>query len=178
MKNFFARFFRKREDLVPYHDFTTGKAILIPRAELGPGTVLVQIEGQPHPVYADSAQLQAGAHRHPPFEGELKVCIESLVVDLNEVRALSYEEWEDGFRRDQNPEQEIAGWLHLAAILKVMTRKFALDPAQRKECYRVLVACYTGERATVRERSDPKLLSQEQIDLAVRYFFEGGYKGH
>jgi hypothetical protein len=177
MKTFFSRLFgRPKPDLVPYHDFTTGKMTLIPKAELGPGAVLVQIQGEPHPVYADSAQLQMGTHQHPPFEGEMKEAILSLVTDLAEVRPLSFEEWEDGFRRDRTPDREIAGWLHLAAILKTMGDRFALDPSKRKECYRVLVACYTGERATVRERSDPQLLSEEQFNLAVKYFFEGGYR--
>ena len=98
-----------------------------------------------------------------------------LATDLAEVRPLSFDEWEDGFRRDRNPDREIAGWLHLAAILKTMTDKFSLDFPKRKECYRVLVACYTGERATMRERSDTHLLSEEQIDLAIKYFFEVGY---
>lgn len=177
MKAFFSRLFgRSQPDLVPYHEFPTGKTSLIPKAELGPGAVLVQIQGQPHPVYADSAQLQPGTHQHPPFEGEMKEAIRSLVIDLAEVRPLSFEAWEDGFRRDQTPDREIAGWLHLAAILKTMTAKFSLDLPERQECYRVLVACYTGERTTVRERSDPQLLSAEQIDLAIKYFFEGGYR--
>jgi hypothetical protein len=106
----------------------------------------------------------------------MKEAIQSLVIDLAEVRPLSLEEWEDGFRRDRTPDREIAGWLHLAAILTTMTDRFSLDLQKRKECYRVLVACYTGERTTVRERSDPQLLSDEQIDLAVKYFFEGGYR--
>ncbi|MDF3056594.1 MAG: hypothetical protein K0R17_809, partial [Rariglobus sp.] len=141
-----------------------------------PGAVLVQIQGQPHSVYADGSQLQPGDYKHPPFEGEMKEAIQSLVIDLAEVRPLSLEEWEDGFRRDRTPDREIAGWLHLAAILTTMTDRFSLDLQKRKECYRVLVACYTGERTTVRERSDPQLLSDEQIDLAVKYFFEGGYR--
>ena len=177
MKAFFARLFgRPKPDLVPYHDFSTGKTTLIPKAELGPGAVLAQIQGQPHPVYADSAQLQQGPHQHPPFEGELKDMIVSLANDLAEVRPLSFEEWEDGFRRDRIPDREIAGWIHLAAILQTMTATFSLGLPERKECYRVLIACYTGERATVRERSDPRLLSEEQVDLAIKYFFEGGYR--
>ena len=177
MKAFFPRWFVKpKPDLVPYHDFSTGKMTLIPKAELSPGAVLVQIQGQPHPVYIDSVQLQPNTHQHPPFEGEIKEAIMSLVIDLAEVRPLSFEEWEDGFRRDQTPDKEIAGWVHLAAILKTMTGQFSLDLPERKECYRVLVACYTGERTTVRERSDPRLLTEAQFDLAVRYFFEGGYR--
>lgn len=177
MKKFLARLFRRPQpELVPYHDSATGRAVMIPKAELGPGAVLIHIAGEPHPVYADSAQLKQSDHRHPPFEGDVKEAIESLASDLSSVRPMSYEQWEDGFRRDQNPERELAGWLHLAAILKILSERFAFDDDQRKECYMVLVACYTGDRETVRQRSDPRFLTNEQVNLAVKYFFDGGYR--
>jgi hypothetical protein len=176
MKRFFARLFgRQNPELVPYYDFATRKTVFIPKAELSPGVVLVQIQGHPGPVYADAAQLKQGQYQHPHFEGDERAAIQSLVVDLADVRPLSFEEWEDGFRRDQNPAREIAGWIHLAAILNVMSNRFDFPPAEKKECYRVLVACFTGARDTVRDRSDPKLLSDTQIDQTVKYFYEGGY---
>ncbi len=162
-------------ELVPYYDFITRKTILIPKAELSPGTVLVQIEGDPGPVYVDAAQLQQGPYQHPPFEGDKRAAIQSLVIDLADVRPLSFEEWEEGFRRDQNPAYEIAGWVHLAAILKAMSNQHGFGPAAKKECYWILVACFTGSRDTVRDRSAPKLLSDFQIDQAAKYFYEGGY---
>src|SRR6185503_10838678 len=137
MKRFFARLFGRRDpELVAYHDFATRKTVLIPKAELSPGVVLVQIQGDPGPVYVDAAQLKQGNYQYSPFEGEERAAIQSLVTDLADVRPLSFEEWEDGFRRDQNPAREIAGWLHLAAILKVMSNKYGFCPAEKKECYR------------------------------------------
>ncbi len=150
---------------------------MIPKAELSPGVVLIQIQGGKQPVYADAeaSQLKQGPYQHPPFEGEERAAIHSLVTDFAEVYALTYEEWEDGFRRDRTPAREIAGWIHLASILKVMSDKFSFGLAEKRECFRLLVACLTGARDSVRERSDPKLLSEDQIKLAVRYFYEGGY---
>lgn len=176
MKNFFARIFgRRNPELVPYYDFATRKTVLIPKAELSPGVVLVQIQGDPGPVYVDAAQLKQGQYQHSHFEGEVRAAIQSLTSDLADVRQISFEEWEDGFRRDQNPSREIAGWLHLAAVLKAMSNKHGFGPAEKKECFRVLVACFTGARDTVRDRSDPKLLSDLQVDQAAKYFYEGGY---
>src|SRR5262245_9375059 len=136
MKRFFTRLFgRQNRELVPYHDFVTGKTVLIPKAELSPGVVLVQIQGDPGPVYVDASQIKEGQYQHPHFEGEERAAIQSLVVDLADVRPLSFEEWEDGFRRDQNPAPQIAGWLHLAAILKVLSNRFCFRPEQKMECY-------------------------------------------
>jgi len=176
MRRFLARLFgRQNPELVPYHDFATDKTILIPKAELCPGVVLVQIQGRAGPVYAKADQLKQGHYQHSQFEGPERAAIQSLVTDLADVYALSYEEWEDGFRRDENPARQIAGWVHLAAILKVMSEKFIFSPSEKKECFKVLVACFTGARETVRERSDPKLLSDDQITQAAQYFYEGGY---
>lgn len=175
MRRFLSRLFRRQNPkLVPYYDFATGKTVLIPKSELCPGVVLIQIQGQEGPVYAKADQLRQGHYQHSQFEGEERAAIQSLVTDLADVYARSYEEWEDGFRRDKTPAPEIAGWVHLAAILRVMSERFAFSPAEKKECFRVLVACFTGARETVRDRSDPKLLSDVQISQAVQYFYEGG----
>jgi hypothetical protein len=176
MRRFLARLFGKqRPELVPYHDFATGKTVMIPKAELSPGVVLIQIQGQKHPVYAKAAQLKQGPFQQPPFEGAERAAILSLVTSLADVYARTYEQWEDGFRRDLTPAREIAGWIHLAAILKVVSDQYSFSPDEKKECFRILVACFTGARETVRDRSDSKLLSQEQFNLTVKYFYEGGY---
>ena len=63
------------------------------RVEKQPGVVLVQIQGDAGPVYVDAAQLRQGQYQHSPFEGEERTAIQSLVVDLADVRPLSFEEW-------------------------------------------------------------------------------------
>ena len=164
-----------KSELVPFYDTATKSTINIPKDELGPGVVLVQIKGQASPVYVDSTQLRQGDYQHPPFEGEERAAILSLATDLYDVYPRTYEEWEDGFRRDQNPAREIAGWIHISRILKVMGEKFSFSQEKRRECYKVLIACFTGERTSVRQRSDPKLLSELEFGQAVTYFYEGGY---
>ena len=174
MKNPFAHLFgRPKHDLVPYYDFETRTTARIPKAELRPGLILIQIEGQHEPVYADPTQLEKGPHRHEKFTGEDAAAIQGLVDDLADVYAQSYDEWEDGFRRDHNPSWEIASWVHLATVLNRMTVRFDFSPEKRRDCFRVLLACSTGERATVRERSDPKFLSPEEVQAAMAGFFDG-----
>lgn len=171
--------FRRRKskiDFVPYYDFETKKTVSIPKHELGPGVVLVQIEGHPEPVYVDSSQLKPNSFQHPAFEGESKILLQNLARNLADVHPLTYEQWEDGFRRDQNAEWEIAAWIHVSDILKVMTKDCQFSAAQRKECFRVLVACLCGERKTVRDLSDPKLLSKTELEQTITYFYDGGYK--
>jgi len=177
MRSFLQKLFQKPEtELVRYYDSTTKTVVRIPKAELRPGVVLVRVKGDAEPMYADSADLRDGPVHHSSLSDEVRATIATLAADLADVSPRSAADWEEGFRRDRDPERELAGWLHLAAILKVMTAHFAYGPAEKKECFRVLVACFTGSRNTVRERSDPKLLPAAQVDQAIKYFFEGGYE--
>lgn len=141
----------------------------------GPKDTPPPVVSEPKPLSPPAAELKPGPHQHLPFEGDLRAAIESLAVDLADVYPQSFEEWEDGFRRDDNPEQEIAGWLHLAGILNAMNTAHSFAQPEKQECFKILIACFTGSRETVRERSAPKLLSREQFDQTVAYFYEGGY---
>ena len=161
--------------MVTFYDFTTKQRTLIPEDELSPGTIQVLIEGESTPVYVEAAQLKQGEYQHPPFEQDIREILEQLARDLADVRPLSYSEWEDGFRRDHNPERQIASWVHLAAVLAAVTSEFGLSGLQRKACFTVLIACSTGPRETVRQRSDEKTLEAAVTEAAIRYFYEGGY---
>ncbi|MBL9216564.1 MAG: hypothetical protein JNG83_13890 [Opitutaceae bacterium] len=172
--SFWKRLFPgRRSGLVPYHDFALKQTVLVPKAELRPGVILVHLTGQDTPVYADPSQLVPGAYRQPPFTGEAAECIRTLAAELQDVFPQSAEEWEDGFRRDLDPDREIASWLRVSAVLTALTDRFQFSPAERAECFRILVACATGERDTVRERSDPQLLSPEAYQATVALFFDG-----
>ena len=177
MKNLFARFWRRpKPELVPYYDIESKVVSRIPKTELAPGSALIRIEGMGESVYVDTAKLRFSDYKHSHFEGAERTAIEGLVHDLADVIPMSYEQWEDGFRRDRTPGREIAGWVHLAAILNIMSSRFSFSPEKRKECYRVLVACFTGDRSTVLPRSEPKTLTHVEIQTAIGYFYEGGYK--
>jgi len=176
MKNFLKRLFgNSPPDLVPYYDFDTKTRVLIPRSELSPGAVLVQIQGESEPIYADSSSLKIGAYQHDSLPPDVMVAIAEFVNELADVRPMTQDEWIDGFRRDANPDREVAGWWHLSKILRVMTDRHQYSAPQRAEGFRILVACFTGARDTVRERSDPELLPADQVEQTIQYFYEGGY---
>lgn len=158
---------------VPFYDFQTRTTTMVTVEALRPGAVLVQIQGRPEPVYVDAAQLQQGPYRHPRFEGQARAAIQAIAAELADVHPLSFEEWEDGFRRDQDAKSEIATWSRVTTVLRAMTTRLGLDHAARQDCYRVLVACCTGPRETVRARSKPSVLSDDQVSTTIAYYFEG-----
>lgn len=177
MLDFIRRWFRPKNpgsEPVPFYDFATEKLVYIPKEELSGQAVWVKIEGWSHPVYVDGTELKASPFQHETLDEKTMEAIRVLERQLADVYPLTIDQWVDGFRRDRGPEGEVALWLHLANVLHRLSAQFAFSAAERKECFRLLLVCSNGERSTVRERSEIRLLTVEQIDLAIRWYYEGG----
>ncbi len=89
---------------------------------------------------------------------------------MTEQRPLSFEEWEDGFRRDANPEREIAMWLHAADVYTA----FAGDePAadRRRDVYRCIVTCLSCGPDAVWHVLRPEVLNRAEAEQVVNRFF-------
>ena len=101
---------------VRVYDSVTERVNTIPAAELAPGMVEAQVEGVGR-VWINSAQVEfEREYQHPPFESGLRDIIErEIQKPLAEVFPRTLEQWEDGFRRDTNPEKEIGVWCRIAA---------------------------------------------------------------
>jgi hypothetical protein len=162
------------QDLVPYFDMKTGTTIQIPKAELSPNVVWVQIKGEPGPVYVNVNDITLNSKKqHESLPSEAMNAIRQFKRELADVCPKSFNQWEDGFLKDLNPDREIAGWMRVSIILREMTNRHDYKAAQRKECFRILMACFNGERRTVRERSDTQLLPEDQVEEAIKSFYEG-----
>lgn len=164
----------KLQEMVPFLDGDSGKIVRIPVSELRPGTVQVRLQETGEVVWALPDQLQPADFQHPEFDEEVRDCIRQIHKAFAEHRPLSFEEWEDGFRRDGNPAREIAIWLHAASVYQ----KFAAnepDPACRWDIYRCLVACMTATGPEeVWKVFRPAALSREQAATVIKAF--GGQK--
>ena len=161
--------------MVPFYDPKSKKVVQIPKAELSPSAIFVSLQGYGK-VYIDAQQAKVqDKFVQPPFEGEARAAIETLVHDLADVYPMSYRQWEDGFRCEPRPDKEIAGWIHLAGILSYMSKERGFDLGRRKECMGVLLACFNGPRDTVLARCRVRLLSSDEVSLVIRYWYEGGY---
>ena len=102
---------RKRaEDLVRFYDIDGERIVQIPASELVPGVIEAQVQGIDGLVWIDRTSLQQGDVKHPPFPEDIRVYIRRIEAAFKEHRDLTFDEWEDGFRRDTNPVQEIALW--------------------------------------------------------------------
>ena len=165
----------ERQETVAYYDFQTQKLVQIPKSELVPGMVQAKIEGIDEIVWISPDQLQQGKVKNPPFDEEVRSLLEIIRETFHEHRPASLEEWEDGFRRDSNPEQEIAIWLHAASVYKV----FAIEsPAaeKRQEIYRVIVSCMTTSPDNVQNVLTMNILSRAEVAMIADHFFGNSAK--
>ncbi len=102
--------------MVRFYDVDNQRVVLIPASELVPGVVQAQVQGIDGLLWIDPSKLQQGEIKHPPFPDEIRDYIRNIQYAFKEHRDLTFEEWEDGFRRDGNPANEIALWSHAAEV--------------------------------------------------------------
>lgn len=164
---------QSRLETVKFFDLETQRVVEIPHRELSPGAVRAQIDGIEGIVWVMPDQLSAGPLQHPPFSEDIRVFVREIQNVFAEHRIMTVNEWEDGFRRDTNPEKEIALWSHAADVY----REFADDessPDRRLDVYRCIVACLTASPATVWHVLEPKTLTRAEAEQVVSRFYGSG----
>jgi hypothetical protein len=159
-----------RQQMVPFLDVDHGRVVQIPAAELRPGAVQVQIQGIEGLVWVLPQQLKQGELKHPPFGEDVRAYIRQIQTAFAEHRPLSFDEWEDGFRRDATPEREIAVWSHAADVYQASVGGES-SPERRKDVYRIIVTCLTTTPDSVWHVLRPAVLSREEAERVVNQFY-------
>jgi hypothetical protein len=136
------------DDEVLWLDPATMTVRLVPAASLTPGLIRIRLNDIDEDVWADPKLIQQSPLRHPPFSEEVRELLRMLKSTLDEVYPMSLEGWEEGFRRDANPEPEIALWLHIAEVYAAVTTP-DLSLAERRDRFRFLMACANGSREQI-----------------------------
>ena len=154
---------------VEVYDFDTKKIYLVPQEKLGAEMIRVNLEGKIY--WANSNQLKQNAFQHPPFEGELKQKISNIQKELESVNSQTYAEWEDGFRRDQNPKSEIAIWEHIVSVYLKFSKNYE-DIAAKKEIYRVAVLCSYSESSVVLSQAKVKVISSKVAQEIITEYYK------
>ena len=118
-------------EMVPLLD-ASGRILQIPLSKLQPGMIQMRIMGREGLVWARPEHLKMGDIRHPAFDEGARAYIRSIQEAFAEHRPLSFEEWEDGFRRDTRPEEEIAIWSYAADVYRAFADN-ELSAERRKD---------------------------------------------
>lgn len=108
-------------------------------------SVIVMPQTPPDRRYVDLNQISLGDYRYGPFPPVVRAKIEEIQETFAEVCPDSVEAWEDGFRRDLHPLNEIQLWLMMGQTFRHFAATWHLSAKQKQETLGVLLAgC--GER--------------------------------
>jgi hypothetical protein len=156
--------------MVSFLDVENGRVVQIPASELLPGVVQVKLRGHEGLVWALPSQLKPGPIKHPEFDEGIREYIRQIQAAFAEHRPSSFEEWEDGFRRDTNPEREIALWSHAA---NVYTEFAGDEPSaeRRGDVYLCISACLVAGPEDVWRVLRPEVLSRPEAQKVVDRFY-------
>lgn len=156
------------------HDLVTRKLSTIPLAELADGMVQMKVDREGM-VWINPGQLSslaAGPILHPSFSDALRKRIRERIMEpLAEVYPRTLDEWEDGFRREQNAEREIAVWLVVTERYTAYVNAHELSKAQRQEVFDLMLHCtMVPNRAAFWATVSHQCLTRDQVEAAISPF--------
>jgi hypothetical protein len=150
-------------------DLRTHRLITIPARELAPGMVRARVEGIEGEVWVEASQVHQGPVLQPPFGEDVRQVVRHIRDALQDVVSLTAEEWEDGFRRDANPAEEIAFWCSVAEAYMHFTASRSLSPEQKRDLLEVIFACLNNGPEYVLLTTSPSTLSPDQVRQVAAY---------
>jgi hypothetical protein len=157
---------------VRVYDTKTEPLTSIPARELAPGMIRVIIEDMDGEVWVDANQLNAGRdYYHPPFEGKRRELMSMFADTFHDVYPRTAERWEDGFRRDENADKEIAMWVQMAYAFEHFTQGRKLSFEQRKDIFNVIGTAVNNGKEMVLLTMNPLTLSKKRVKEIVEFLF-------
>jgi hypothetical protein len=148
---------------VHYLDPETGQTVRMPASELTEDVVRAHVLGVGKDVWTDASGDFITVLQHPPFGPELRTKLRRIHDALSEVCPKTLEEWEDGFRRDLFPEQEIQRWLWMAHCYEHFTQGRELRPDQQRDIFSVILYAAVNGADYVRRTIHPPTVSQRRV---------------
>jgi hypothetical protein len=129
--------------------------------------IAAKVEGIEGTVWMDTSALSPSDYRHPPLSKTVRDPLQEIKAALDEVYCLTLEQWEDGFRRDIDAEKEIALWLHISNVYRELTSGRGLAMEQKKDHFKVLLACSHSPREHVLKVVERLAISPEGAREAI-----------
>ncbi len=158
---------------IKLYDFDTQLVTEVPMSELAPGYVRAEVPGVGEVfVRADSVKESEASH-HPPFDAKLKKLMRDFSKLFRDVYPKTPEQWENGFRRDTNPEREVEIWANIGGAFNYFTRGKKLNIHQRRDVFQIILSCFNNGCDAALECYQPKALSLARAQQIVSQLREG-----
>lgn len=155
-------------ETVRVYDVPSRTLVTIPICELASGMIRARLQGVEGDVFVDSRQLkQGGAFRYPPFPPAVLQVLRHLQDTFDEVHPRALEAWEDGFRRDTNPDSEIRLWLFMAEVYRRWTRGRRLSRRRKQDLFQVVLHYVTNGPEAVLATVPVRTLERRRVKALV-----------
>jgi hypothetical protein len=115
------------------------------------------------------AFIQQGPIRHHTLDDSLIARIQAIKPVFEEFYPVSHQKWLEGFQRDLNPENEVVIWEDLAKAYSEFVKDEALDAAQRREAFGLLLVHSATENFDS-IFSEVKYLSRQQAEKLLSLY--------
>jgi hypothetical protein len=158
------------EQKVRVYDLRTRRLTTIPARELAPGMVRARrVEGVAGDVWVDASQVRQEPVRQPPFEEDFRQTLRHIRDALCDVVPQTVEDWEDTFRRDTHPDEEIGFWQTVAEAYTHFAAGRPLSPEHKLDLLEVVFACLNNGTEYVLLTTSPATLSREGVKEIAEY---------
>ena len=122
-------------------------------------------EQKPGVVMMDPKNINPGPVIHDSLTAEQMEKVKRIQKTFEEVYTATLEETVTDFKRDQNPDKEIAIWLNMASAYEKYTNKYPrADSVKKQEAFQlILLRSMMPDQEAVKE-AKLKVLSKEEIN--------------
>ena len=120
--------------------------------------------------WIDPKDLRRSPIRREKLSDEQMARIRSLQETFFEVDGLSVEKWVDNFKRDLNPDRELATWERMARAYKEYCSSHDIELDAKKEVFRVILFRSMAPPEEVLQRIELKVISREDAVEAMKGF--------
>lgn len=119
-------------------------------------------------IWIQPQSITPARTRHAPFTGEWRDRILEVQETLAGVHPLSYQEWEEDFRRDMRPYSEILTWLAVARTFRHYAGR--LDKETRQELFDLLLASTIYSPGELKGYAEDQDISCEVMTMVLQRF--------
>lgn len=139
-------------------------------AFLGFGCASQDKNQQPKIERVNPADLKPLPIQHNQLSGDQSRRIKKLHETFAEVDKSSLETWTDNFKRDLNPDKEIAIWERIAKAYTNRASQKKLSPETKEDIFQTLLMCSMSSDEETIQSLKLKVLSQDEARQICKEF--------
>ena len=134
-------------------------------------TIPIERTGNPGKVeWVNPNGVHPGQIRHSELTDTQVNRIRALQAHLGKYDGLTLDQWIDNFKRDANPDRELAVWDAISGAMRMTEEKMALTQDQSREAFKVVLMSSMAPYEQARPKMTLVLLSEQQVKEIYSYF--------